>query len=68
MSKPAWNPTTNQFEMDGDCERTTWQLKIWLIIQLKQPVNNGWFSGTRYYNPQSNLGFACWVVGKKINK
>ena len=54
MLRPAWKMETNQFEMDGDCETTTWQLKIWLIIQLKQPVSNGWFSSTRYYNPQSN--------------
>ena len=42
MLRPAWNPNTNQFEMDGDGDvQLCGNLKIWLIIQLKQPVNNG---------------------------
>ena len=37
MLKPTWNPKTNQFRMDGDCETTTWPLKI-IKNLVHQPV------------------------------
>ena len=43
--------------MDGNGERTISYIKIWFIIQLKQPFINRWPSGSRYL-----CGWSRWVV------
>ena len=41
MLKPAWNPTTNQFEMDGDCETNYLATKD-LVHQPVETTSKQW--------------------------